>query len=72
MSMIFQSYALWPHMTVAENIAYGLKLRKIDRDTIGKKLAAILDDHQAGAISRTGIRANCRAVSSSAWRSPAP
>jgi iron(III) transport system ATP-binding protein len=42
MSMIFQSYALWPHMTVAENITYGLKLRKLDRDTIGKKLDAIL------------------------------
>src|SRR6266566_1704013 len=42
MSMIFQSYALWPHMTVAENIVYGLRLRKIDRDTIAKKLAAIL------------------------------
>src|SRR6201991_4272108 len=42
MSMIFQSYALWPHMTVAENIIYGLKLRKMDRDTIAKKLAAIL------------------------------
>ena len=42
MSMIFQSYALWPHMTVAENIIYGLKLRKMDRATIGKKLDAIL------------------------------
>ena len=42
MSMIFQSYALWPHMTVAENIVYGLRLRKIDRDTIAKKLAVIL------------------------------
>ena len=42
MSMIFQSYALWPHMTVAENIVYGLKLRKMDRETISKKLAAIL------------------------------
>jgi iron(III) transport system ATP-binding protein len=42
MSMIFQSYALWPHMTVMENIVYGLRLRKIDRDTIAKKLAAIL------------------------------
>ena len=40
--MIFQSYALWPHMTVAENIVYGLTLRKMDRDTIAKKLAAIL------------------------------
>jgi iron(III) transport system ATP-binding protein len=42
MSMIFQSYALWPHMTVAENIAYGLKLRKQDRDTINRKLNGIL------------------------------
>ncbi|MFN3656040.1 MAG: ABC transporter ATP-binding protein [Pseudolabrys sp.] len=42
MSMIFQSYALWPHMTVAENIVYGLRLRKMDRDTIGKKLDAML------------------------------
>ena len=43
MSMIFQSYALWPHMTVAENIVYGLRLRKLDRDTIAKKLEAILE-----------------------------
>jgi iron(III) transport system ATP-binding protein len=42
MSMIFQSYALWPHMTVAENIVYGLKLRKLPRDVIGQKLDAIL------------------------------
>jgi iron(III) transport system ATP-binding protein len=42
MSMIFQSYALWPHMTVGENIVYGLRLRKMDRDTIAKKLAVIL------------------------------
>jgi iron(III) transport system ATP-binding protein len=42
MSMIFQSYALWPHMTVAENIIYGLKLRKLSREVIAKKLDAIL------------------------------
>src|ERR1700760_4601361 len=42
MSMIFQSYALWPHMTVAENVAYGLKLRKVDAATIKKKLDDIL------------------------------
>ena len=42
MSMIFQSYALWPHMTVAENITYGLKLRKVDAGTQKKKLDAIL------------------------------
>ena len=43
MSMIFQSYALWPHMTVAENIVYGLRLRKMDRATIAKKLDVILN-----------------------------
>jgi iron(III) transport system ATP-binding protein len=42
MSMIFQSYALWPHMTVQENITYGLRLRKLDSQTIAKKLKAIL------------------------------
>src|SRR5690349_18061948 len=42
MSMIFQSYALWPHMTVTENVAYGLTLRKIDKATIGQKVRTIL------------------------------
>jgi iron(III) transport system ATP-binding protein len=42
MSMIFQSYALWPHMTVAENVAYGLKLRRLDRATIAGKVGAVL------------------------------
>ena len=51
MSMIFQSYALWPHMTVTENIVYGLKLRKLDRDTIAKKLAAILATTKLGDLA---------------------
>src|SRR5436309_2906827 len=42
MSMIFQSYALWPHMTVSENVIYGLKLRKLDPATIRRKLDSIL------------------------------
>ena len=41
-SMVFQSYALWPHMTVFQNVAYGLELRKLDRATIAKKVDAIL------------------------------
>ena len=52
MSMIFQSYALWPHMTVAENIVYGLKLRKMDRGTIGKKLDAILATTKLAPLAR--------------------
>lgn len=43
MSMIFQSYAVWPHMTVAENVAYGLKLRKMSKDEIKQRVGQILD-----------------------------
>ncbi len=42
MSMIFQSYALWPHMTVTENVAYGLKLRKMDRAKVDGKVKVML------------------------------
>jgi iron(III) transport system ATP-binding protein len=43
MSMIFQSYALWPHMTIAGNVEYGLKLRRLDRADRERRVAAILD-----------------------------
>ncbi len=43
MAMVFQSYALWPHMTVAQNIAYGLKLRGASRADRDARVAAILD-----------------------------
>jgi iron(III) transport system ATP-binding protein len=42
MSMIFQSYALWPHMTVFDNVAYGLVLRKLDQAEIGKRVNRML------------------------------
>ena len=42
MSMIFQSYALWPHMTVFENVAYGLRLRRLPPATIKAKVEAIM------------------------------
>ncbi|AWH25011.1 sn-glycerol-3-phosphate ABC transporter ATP-binding protein UgpC [Stenotrophomonas sp. YAU14D1_LEIMI4_1] len=38
-AMVFQSYALYPHMTVAENLAFGLKLRGHDKATIDKRIA---------------------------------
>ena len=37
-AFVFQSYALYPHMTVRENIAFGLKMRKVDKATINKKV----------------------------------
>src|SRR5712671_4394503 len=41
--MVFQNYALWPHMTVRANVAYGLKLRRLDSPTITERVAAGLD-----------------------------
>jgi ABC-type Fe3+/spermidine/putrescine transport system ATPase subunit len=41
MALVFQSYALWPHMTVAQNIGYGLKLKKIQRSEIDKRVSAM-------------------------------
>jgi iron(III) transport system ATP-binding protein len=43
MSMIFQSYAVWPNMTVEQNVAFGLELRKLPRDETKKRAAEILD-----------------------------
>jgi ABC-type Fe3+/spermidine/putrescine transport system ATPase subunit len=42
MSMIFQSYAIWPNMTVAENVAFGLKLRHVDRTTLRARVMQML------------------------------
>jgi sn-glycerol 3-phosphate transport system ATP-binding protein len=43
LSMVFQSYALFPHLTVAENIVFGLRVRKVpDRDAKLKRVAAML------------------------------
>ena len=43
MSMIFQSYAIWPNMTVAENVAFGLQVRRLPRGEIRAKVDQILD-----------------------------
>ena len=51
MSMIFQSYALWPHMTVAENVAYGLRIRRMDAATIASKIKAILATTRLEALA---------------------
>lgn len=41
--MVFQNFALWPHMTVFENAAYGLKLRKLDSDKIAAQVGAVFE-----------------------------
>ena len=40
-AMVFQSYALYPHMTVAENLGFGLKMRKVPKEEVTRRV----DDH---------------------------
>jgi len=51
MGMVFQSYALWPHMTVFENVAYPLKLRGIKGNEAEKKVAEVL-----GLVGLSGLQ----------------
>ena len=59
MGMVFQSYALWPHMTVFENVSYPLKLRGVSRSEVRAKVAEVLglvglgglEDRPAPALS---------------------
>jgi ABC-type Fe3+/spermidine/putrescine transport system ATPase subunit len=43
LGMVFQSYAIWPHMTVFENVAYPLRLRGVRRSVVAEKVARVLD-----------------------------
>ena len=43
MAMVFQSYALWSHMNVMQNIGYGLKLRRVPREQIKVRVLALLE-----------------------------
>jgi iron(III) transport system ATP-binding protein len=42
MGMVFQNYAVWPHMSVFDNVAFGLKLARIGRAEIGERVARVL------------------------------
>jgi spermidine/putrescine ABC transporter ATP-binding subunit len=48
--MVFQNYALWPHMTVYENAAYGLKLRKLPHAEIAERIRAVLEKVKLGGL----------------------
>jgi multiple sugar transport system ATP-binding protein len=49
-AMVFQSYALYPHMSVADNLAFGLKRRSIDRAEIARRVAAVADTLGLGGL----------------------
>lgn len=51
MGMVFQSYALWPHMTVAENVGYPLKLRKVQGPARRQRVSEALEIVELGAYA---------------------
>jgi ABC-type Fe3+/spermidine/putrescine transport system ATPase subunit len=51
LSMVFQSYAIWPHMTVFENVAYGLRVRRKSAAEIKEKVGHALDLVQMGTFA---------------------
>ena len=48
--MVFQNYALWPHMTVTGNVSYGLKLRKIPAAEIDERVRGVLEKVKLGGL----------------------
>jgi sn-glycerol 3-phosphate transport system ATP-binding protein len=63
-AMVFQNYALYPHMTVFENMAYGLKIRKFSKDEIKKRVDA------AAQILELGHLLDRRPRALSPWAAP--
>jgi len=49
-AMVFQSYALYPHMSVADNIAYGLKIRRMDKAEINRRVKKAADMLELGPL----------------------
>lgn len=49
--MMFQSYALWPHMTVAKNVAFGLEERRVPQSEIRRRVEAALESVQMGSYA---------------------
>lgn len=54
-ALVFQSYALWPHMTVAQNIAFGLEERKVPRAEITKRVEEALAMVQLEGYGERGV-----------------
>ncbi|MDA7415971.1 ABC transporter ATP-binding protein [Xenophilus arseniciresistens] len=52
MSMIFQSYAIWPNMTVAENVAFGLNVRRTPADELRRRVGEMLEVVQLGHLAQ--------------------
>src|SRR5690349_5457460 len=56
MGMVFQSYALFPHMTVAQNVAYGLTVRRLSKAEIAKRVDEVLHMTRLDGYAERSIR----------------
>ncbi len=52
LGMVFQTYAIWPHMNVFDNVAYPLQTRKLSREEIRRKVAQVLDFVQLSGFEK--------------------
>jgi ABC-type Fe3+/spermidine/putrescine transport system ATPase subunit len=52
LGMVFQSYAVWPHKTVFENVAYGLNLRRVSSEDLGRRVDRALETVQLGGLAK--------------------
>ncbi len=52
LNLVFQSYALWPHMTVYDNVAFGLKIKKLKHDEIHSKVTKALELMRIGEFAK--------------------
>ena len=51
-AMVFQSYALYPHLNVYNNVAFGLRLRNVDREEIDRRVRIVADQLEIGGLLR--------------------
>ena len=71
-AMVFQDYALYPHMSVRDNMSFGLRQQRIDRSTIRQQVETAGRDAGSGAIARATSRPSSAAASASASPSAVP
>jgi ABC-type Fe3+/spermidine/putrescine transport system ATPase subunit len=55
-AMVFQNYALWPHMTIFENVAYGLRLQKVPAEEIRRRVLKVLALVEIGNLADVETR----------------
>jgi ABC-type Fe3+/spermidine/putrescine transport system ATPase subunit len=55
-AMVFQNYALWPHMTIFENVAYGLRLQKVPAAEMRRRVLKVLERVEIGNLADVETR----------------